>query len=925
MIKKLLPFIILIVVAVPVIIILLPQKEKESGIYESGPIDLVPEDAFWVLESAGVPDLLAALSQSDPLFPALQMFGGSQPYLLALKRIDSLVLHNGRLKGVFSACPVTLSLHQTGRNMFQFLLVIKTTGGLPAYRPEELLTELGERTGQWSERNYNGQRIRRISFGAEALFPGMSLAEFSDYLVISPSPILLENTVRQHDLHSGLSGSRSFRKLWSTREEGALAHLLVNLKMLPGWLGSMMNQDVQKKMNGFGCYGDWALLDIRVKNDALWLTGFALEGDTLSSYLGIFKDQEPKKLLAEQFLPSNTAAYYSVGIDKPAAYFRDLSDFVGGGETGRHRQRALDQAVQQSREDVLKTWGDLGLSELTIGFLAGAADESVSAVTLCFTRNPGQTREKLLSWLDAVSGKKSGKGRQPLQRFTSADGSEFDVYPVPFDHFPEILGGDFFSAVRGTCFSFAGNALVLADDLQTIQDFLNFYADGRVLANDPFYRSISDLVSTRSNVTFYAVPHKIRPLLGRILSQKSMSTLAPDKEFMRQTGAVCLQFHSRNGMLLHNIFVRFTSPGYGQPQAIWESRLESRVSGTPAWVINHLTGDQEIAVRDDMHNFYLLNSSGRILWRKKIGEPVNSQIYQVDMMKNGRLQFLFSTPSAIYLLDRNGNSLPGFPLVLASPATSGVSLVDFDNTRDYRLFIACSDKKILCLDKKGNPVKSWKPIETEGMITQPVRHFKIQNQDYLVCSDDFRIYFFDRKGALKIPMQRDIPLSANNPAQYDPQGSGNGFRFLVTDVEGNLCAIGPDGNIEVTTRLDKYGPGHFFVFDDINRDGSGEYLFLDRNRLDIYSLAGEKIVSKKLDGTSSGAPAIYQVDGQVKRIGITLSDKGQILLLNPDGSVGEGFPVRGSSGFALSQSNKEGYRNLVVGSDDNFLFNYALK
>jgi hypothetical protein len=64
----------------------------------------------------------------------------------------------------------------------------------------------------------------------------------------------------------------------------------------------------------------------------------------------------------------------------------------------------------------------------------------------------------------------------------------------------------------------------------------------------------------------------------------------------------------------------------------------------------------------------------------------------------------------------------------------------------------------------------------------------------------------------------------------------------------------------------------------------------------------------------------------VKKIGVVLSDKNDLLLINGDGTIHEGFPLKGSTPFALSAPDKAtGKRNLIVGSNDKFLFNYALK
>ncbi len=925
MVKRLLPLFIIILIVVPIGLVILLSKDKEIKLYQSNAIDLIPMDAYWMVEARSVPDLFRAFSQSDPLFPSLKLFSNARPYLEALRNMDSLLSRSSRFKSAWNDSPVVVSLHQLGRNNFQFLLVMETKESSGVKALGDLFSEVCGRPGQWSERVYNGQSIHRISFGADALIQGASLAETDGFLIVSPSPVLLENAVRQKSGGTGFSDTRQYRQLSVTRSEEALANVYINLKSLPQWLGSMMNPGVKRKLDNFTRYGDWAVMDLNLRSDALWLTGFALEGDTLNSYLNIFRNQLPLKLAAEQILPSNTAAFYTIGVEKPDKYFKDLSDYLAGGEEGRRRQSGIDQAARTVREDVISTWTDLGMTELTIAYLTGSADDSVYPVVMVTTRNRNQTLDKLLNWLDQSAGTKSQKQRSQRRIYRVDAEHEYAIYPMACENLPEILGGGFFANVKGEYFSFIGNTLVLADDIKTIEEVLHFHTIGRTLAADPFFLSVSDLISTRANATFYAVPHKIRPLLISVLSPKATASLVSDEDFLGNTGAVCLQFHNRDGLFLHSLFARFTGLELDKPQTIWESRLDAPVSGKPALVRNHTTNATEIVVQDQIGTLYLLNTSGRILWKKPIGEQINSRIFQVDLMKNGRLQFLFSTPSAIHALDRNGNYLPKFPLALKSEATNGLSVIDFDGTRDFRLIIAGADRQVYCLDKNGSPVKGWEFKTTEGTVKHPVAHYKIQSKDYLVFSDEMKLYVLDRKGVAKVNYDKSLPLSEKNAVIFDDLASGKGSRFVITDVDGTVFSFLLDGTVE-SAKFENFSSDHYFNLDDINQDGIKEYIFVDRNRLEIYKQTGEKLVSRRYEGHVSAMPELFTTDNKVKRIGLVFSGKNNILMLQGDGTIQSGFPLRGSTPFEIGSLNsRTEFTNLLVGSQEPYLYNYAIK
>jgi len=650
-----------------------------------------------------------------------------------------------------------------------------------------------------------------------------------------------------------------------------------------------------------------------------------MAGDTLNSYLNLFKNQVARKLEAEYYLPSNTAAYLTLGIDKPSQYLKNLSDYLGSGETGRKRQRLIDKAVAGTKENLQNIWADLGMKELTIGYLCGVADETVNQIVLIQVKNSNQAMDKLMSPPGSDPSLKAGRQAALKKVFRVEGQREYQMYPMPYEGLPEILGGSFFSGVKGKYFSFIGNVLVLADDYQTLEGMLLKYSLNKVLANDAVYLSLAGMTSTRSSVTFFAIPYKAMPLLRELLNPSVAGEFLANEGFLLKTGAVGLQFHPDNGMLLHNLFASFAEIDYSKPQTVWESQLDAKVAIRPVIMINHLTKDKEIIVQDVASNLYLINSSGRILWKKNIGEQINSEIFQVDVMKNGRLQYLFSTGHRIHLLDRNGSYLPKYPLELKSPATNGMALIDFDHNRDYKILIACEDNLVYGFDKNGNPLKGWKFAPASGPIVQPVQYFKIQNKDYLVCADPVKVYILDRKGAAKVNPEKDFAISKNCRVIFDERASGKGPRFLLTDVTGTVYSILLDGTVE-SKKFGDFGPNHYFYLEDVNQDGLNEFVFVDGNKLELFRETGEKLNSRKIDGMVTSPPEFFLLSSKAKKIGITLPGKNEILLYNADATLYNGFPLYGNSLFSIGNLVKStSYQNLLVGSNEAYLYNYAIQ
>ena len=171
-----------------------------------------------------------------------------------------------------------------------------------------------------------------------------------------------------------------------------------------------------------------------------------------------------------------------------------------------------------------------------------------------------------------------------------------------------------------------------------------------------------------------------------------------------------------------------------------------------------------------------------------------SEVFQIDYLKNGKLQFLFSTASGLHLIDRNGNYVTNFPVMLRSEATNGMALFDYDNRQDYRIFIAGKDRSIYVYDKAGALVKGWDFGKTEGVVEQEIKHFRIGSRDYIVFADAMRVYITDRQGNARVTPEKQFAKSARNGLVLDRQ-SAEGPRLVGTDVNGMIWSVYFNGKV----------------------------------------------------------------------------------------------------------------------------------
>jgi hypothetical protein len=113
---------------------------------------------------------------------------------------------------------------------------------------------------------------------------------------------------------------------------------------------------------------------------------------------------------------------------------------------------------------------------------------------------------------------------------------------------------------------------------------------------------------------------------------------------------------------------------------------------------------------------------------------------------------------------------------------------------------------------------------------------------------------------------------------------------------------------------------------DLDMDGVPEYILAHDNELTVLHQDGKRLFSYRVKDRISGAPDIYKFSASDIKIGLTDQSRNRIYLINSDGSLYEGFPLEGSTRFSIGYfAGSDSRFNLLVGSANNFLYNYSIE
>ena len=138
----------------------------------------------------------------------------------------------------------------------------------------------------------------------------------------------------------------------------------------------------------------------------------------------------------------------------------------------------------------------------------------------------------------------------------------------------------------------------------------------------------------------------------------------------------------------------------------------------PVFVTNHRSKEKEILTQDVANNLYLISNKGVVLWKRKLNGAVLGKVQQVDLYRNGRLQLAFATPNTMYVVERNGENVDGFPLKTKDEITQPLAIFDYDKQRNYR-FLITQNTTLSMYDSKGESVEGFKYEASKPIGTAP--------------------------------------------------------------------------------------------------------------------------------------------------------------------------------------------------------------
>ena len=250
---------------------------------------------------------------------------------------------------------------------------------------------------------------------------------------------------------------------------------------------------------------------------------------------------------------------------------------------------------------------------------------------------------------------------------------------------------------------------------------------------------------------------------SELLNGFKFSTYRADSiifNFFESIGGVSWTLNNYDNRVHHGIKIKKYFPKKVDKKILWKTLIPELIWG-PYSLNNHRTGSKDIVVQDVNNIIYLISAGGKIKWSKQIEDKIKGEVSQIDAYKNNKYQMIFNTTSKLHIIDILGKEIDGYPIDFSYLATNTVSILDYDNNKDYRFLIAGDDYKIHNYNVEGKGVSGWTYPKLKSKLDRPILYFAINGLDYIMTiEENGNIKLFNRRGGERYKVEDKIELSS---------------------------------------------------------------------------------------------------------------------------------------------------------------------
>lgn len=872
----------------------------------ANPLDLVPTNAALVLEGDNAQAVWNKLHGTNIIWEELCNIQAIAGIDSLAHLVDSIIAGSEQLLEFTTNNSTVISAHITGGNTFNYLFSAAIPAGITDEEATQLITT---QFNAVKNQPFNGVPIHVAQIGSKNL----QILIQNGIVALTYSRVLIEDVVHHIETGKNLITDKHYSVVTEYSGEDAEVTMYINFKFLPSLLTQYLSPEARQVVQPFVQFANSATFDVTLQSNAVMLNGFTYSADSALNYLNILKQQQPIETRVFELLPENTSFFMQYRLSDPQQFIMDyrmhLAD-VGNLQKYESDMAQLNSECGCNLATYLVTW--LG-SEITVAITDEGNEDHRYA--LFKTENPGSALERLNDLALLISEKRN----EPPFHYWMGD---YVVGQIPIDSLHSKLFGHAFSGLASPYYMRYEDYIIFAGSISALNDIIHKHSIDRTLLHSQSFNAFYENLSSTASIFVYSNTARSPDIYKQFIAEDWVSAIDSNVATFKQFEAVAIQVsHYKDELFLTNAYLKH-NPVYKEVSStLWEVALDSAIATKPTIVHNHNTGAKEIVIQDSANVLYLISNTGKVEWKYQLDGQIMGEVKQIDAYKNNKLQLLLNTASTLYVIDRLGRDLEGYPVSLPAMASAQVGIIDYEKTKDYRLMVPCANGMVYSYETFGKPIDGWAFAGAGAPVVTSPQHFNLQGKDYIFfLNANNEPFITDRKGGIRHTVQGQITgVAANTSINLEIGKNIDETRLVYTDTAGMVVKHRFNGDVSKVAFL-PFSTAHTFVFEDVDGDGIKDYIFTDSTS--VWVFGADEQMKFELQFTENIGSDIQTMLGMV---GIQMARTGEVLLFDLDGILQGEMPFAGHTAMGVADINNDGTINVVVGSAGKILYTYNLK
>lgn len=872
-------------------------------------ISAIPKNAIFILETKSFSKSLNKLKHNTTWWSAFSEGSEEKIFEKNIFHIDSLLQNDLDLKNILEKESIFISAHPAGANNFKLLYTFKI--------PSQSMLTISDINNKliafdgnvsFSNANYDDAVVYNTAIKLADEKQKIYYSLYSGVFILSSSNLLVEDAIRQLKSEKSLMNDIHFEKLTKTAGYNVDANVYFNFSSLRFALYPFVKEKWWKNIERVEDLALWSLLDTRIKEDVLLMNGFSSISDSSNLFLNIFKNQKAQDIELTRILSSKTPAFIYFSFDDFETFNENYIKYLAEKNAKNNIENDRREFYVKYEKELKDFFIDWMGEEMALVFNI----EDKSDILVLKTRK----LELALQQLDELE-----KLTKTSEIEEVVDYKDFKIKKLNSGKLLQLAYGEIAEGISKPFYTNIGKYLLFSSSIKSLKNTIDDFILRKTLNQDFHYKDFNKNLSSVANFYLFANNRHLIDYDKNYLSEKALNIIENHRAELRKIDGFAVQFSNDKDLVYTNIAIKHNNNEVKEFNTLWEKKFDFKIVSGPHFVKNHYTGENEIFIQLENFETMLLDDRGNILWKKKIDDKIRSEVVQIDVYKNNKLQMLFNTNEELYLMDRNGDQVEDFPVKIRPMISNNFKLLDYDNNKDYRILIASANKKVYNYNALGELVTGFDFGPANDLVNQDVFYFNLKGLDYIVITDKSgKVYVTERRGMDRIILKEKLDISEKHEVQI-VKGTSLSSTFLLALNNGVVQKLNFVDELSTKKLPINEEVKTFKTFTDIQKNNR---IFISTNSyVKIFNDNFEEIFHHDLETGILDNPVFYPSKDFVQLFGFASVKEDKIYLFDTNFNQTEDSPLDNAGRFRIGYFTEKNNLHLLINAD-NILKNYQL-